>query len=137
MKRWLLDSSALLILLRCEAGHQRVLEVIDDAELILVASLSIAEVSRRALALGASTLEIAEMIGLCKALTSKFITIDVAIAERSLLLSSASNKRLPLVDSLIAACAAQEDATLLHRDQHFENIPAHLLKQECLPGSLS
>ena len=134
---WLLDSSAVLVLLRGELGHQRVRSVIGNAEQILVASISIAEISRRIRDLGANDAEVENVIGLCKSLATRFIDIDVPIAERSLQLNAASTKRIPLADALIAACAAQEDAILLHRDQHFENIPENLLKQESLPRNLA
>ena len=132
MSRWLLDSSALLILLRAESDADRVQEVISEAAEILIASISIAEISRRAKELGANPSEIFEMNEHCKALATRFIDVTVAIAERSFALSSSAGKRLPLVDALIGACAAQEKACLLHRDQHFTSIPSDLLRQELL-----
>lgn len=132
MSRWLLDSSALLILLRAEPGLVRIQEILADASEILIASVSIAEISRRAKELGASPAEIAEMIRHCKMLATRFIDITVGIAERSFELSVLASARVPLVDALIAACAAQEQATLLHRDQHFLSIPHEQLSQEQL-----
>ncbi len=132
MSRWLLDSSALLILLRAEPGLVRIQEILADASEILIASVSIAEISRRAKELGASPAEIAEMIRFCKMLATRFIDISVSIAERSFELSVLASARVPLVDALIAACAAQEQATLLHRDQHFLRIPSEQLLQEQL-----
>jgi predicted nucleic acid-binding protein len=132
VSRWLLDSSALLVLLRAEPGASRIQEILANATEVLIAAVSIAEISRRAKELGASSAEITEMIDQCKALATRFIDITVAIAELSFAISSAASKRLPLVDALIAACAAHEQASLLHRDQHFSGIPTDLLMQEQL-----
>jgi predicted nucleic acid-binding protein len=133
--RWLLDSSALLVLLRSEAGVVRVHEVIAEADEILISSVSIAEVARRCKALGASSQEISLLIEQCRLLATRIIDITFSVAERSVNISSAASQRLPLVDALIAACAAQEQARLLHRDWHFSSVPATFLTQEHLPAN--
>ena len=78
-----MDSSALLILLRAESGADRVQEVISEATEVLIASISIAEISRRAKELGANSSEIVEMNAQCKVLATRFIDVTVSIAERS------------------------------------------------------
>ena len=62
--------------------------------------------------------------------------IDGAIAMNALALAAQASKRIPMVDSLIAAVACQNQAILVHRDQHFENIPTTLLKMESLHKGL-
>ena len=51
---------------------------------------------------------------------------------KALSLAQQAAKRIPLVDSLIAAVACLKKATLLHRDQNFEAIPKSLLKTKSL-----
>ena len=63
----------------------------------------------------------------------KILTLLVSpIAMKALSLAEQATKRIPLVDSLIAAVAYLKKATLLHRDQHFESIPKEFLKTDCL-----
>jgi predicted nucleic acid-binding protein len=50
----------------------------------------------------------------------------------ALSLSMKVRMRIPLVDSLIAAVGCQKQSTLVHRDQHFKNIPEMLVKMESL-----
>lgn len=41
---------------------------------------------------------------------------------------------LSSMDAIIAAVAPPHEATLVHRDPHFQAMPADLLKQEVLTG---
>lgn len=61
------------------------------------------------------------------------LPVDEEIAQQALLLRSASSHRLPTIDCLIAATAAVQRVTLVHRDPHFTVIPEHYLKQLQLP----
>jgi predicted nucleic acid-binding protein len=45
------------------------------------------------------------------------------IARESHRLQQATPGRLPLVDALIAACAASRKEVLVHRDSHMRSIP--------------
>lgn len=54
-------------------------------------------------------------------------------ADAAMELRSATQSRLPLVDSLIAASARQLGATLVHRDPHMAAIPRALVSQLSLP----
>ncbi len=60
------------------------------------------------------------------------VDVDEPAALKAAELRNAASARLPTVDSLIAACAANSQSVLVHRDPHFEAIPANLLKQEVL-----
>jgi predicted nucleic acid-binding protein len=66
-------------------------------------------------------------------LFERIISVDFTLCLKAIELRRAPTSRLPTIDSLIAATAAQHDAVLVHRDPHFVSIPKHLLKQELLP----
>ena len=67
-----------------------------------------------------------------RALITEVVVIDEAIAEFAFELYRATPERLPTLDSLIAAAASSKGAVLVHRDKHFNAIPASLLLQEYL-----
>jgi len=60
----------------------------------------------------------------------ELVSVDESVALRAAELRAAASERLPTVDSLIAACASLHDAVLVHRDPHFQSLPATLLRQE-------
>jgi predicted nucleic acid-binding protein len=128
-----LDTSALLAHHRDEEGADSVQSLFDDSENeLLIASVSLTEFGRRMLELGASLEEVEKILADYKHLLDGVVPIDGNIAMIALTLAAKASKRIPLVDSLIAAVALQKQATLVHRDQHFENIPTTLLKMESL-----
>lgn len=130
---FVLDTSALLAHHRDEEGADRVQCLFEDSENeLLIASVSFTEFGRRMLELGASLEEVEKILADYKHLLDGVVPIDGDIAMKALSLSIKVGKRIPLVDSLIAAVACQKQATLVHRDQHFENIPKMLLKMENL-----
>lgn len=129
--RYLLDTSAILALYQREPGALRVQALLlDETNEVLISVLSLAELFRRLKSVvSASSFE--ELIAnLQRATVSVFI--DEAVVNCSNELFEAAAARLPLADSLIAACAAQENAILVHRDQHFESIPLAMLAREKL-----
>lgn len=128
-----LDTSALLAHHRDEEGADRVQSLFDDSDnQLLIASITLTEFGRRMLALGASLEEVEKILADYKHLLDGVVPIDGDMAMNALMLATKASKRIPLVDSLIAAVACQKQATLVHRDQHFENIPTILLKMESL-----
>ncbi len=133
MSLYLLDTSALLVHFRNEAGAARVQSILEDggAE-VLIASPSVAELARRVAGLGAETTEARAVALEYAGLVSQVIAIDTALAIRAFELGSAAAQRLPLVDALIASAASLHEATLVHRDPHFRTIPVDLLEQEFL-----
>jgi predicted nucleic acid-binding protein len=105
----------------------------EDANIeLLIASVTLTEFGRRMLELGASPEEIQRILADYKHLLNGVVSIDEEIAMKALSLAQQAAKRIPLVDSLIAAVACLKKATLLHRDQHFESIPKSLLKTKSL-----
>ena len=128
-----LDTSALLAHHRDEGGADRVQSLFEDFDIqLLIASVTLAEFGRRMLELGASSQEVQKILSDYKHLLDGVVSIDEEIAMKALSLAEQATKRIPLVDSLIAAVACLKKATLLHRDQHFESIPKEFLKTDCL-----
>ena len=128
-----LDTSALLAHHRDEEGADRVQSLFEDSDIhLLIASVTLAEFGRRMLELGASSQEVQKILSDYKHLLDGVVSIDEEIAMKALSLAEQATKRIPLVDSLIAAVACLKKATLLHRDQHFESIPKEFLKTDCL-----
>jgi predicted nucleic acid-binding protein len=56
-----------------------------------------------------------------------------SVAESAIALRKVATERLPLVDSIIAACAKEESAILVHRDPHLAAIPQDTVRQLVLP----
>ncbi len=132
MKAYFLDTSALLAHYLNEAGSKRVQAIFEEeGSEVSISALSIAEMARRLLALG-TDLEAARSTALEYAGLSTVSPIDTATSIRAFELGSACKARLPLVDALIAAGAALSNATLVHRDPHFNEIPAGLVAREQL-----
>jgi predicted nucleic acid-binding protein len=128
-----LDTSALLAHHRDEGGADRVQSLFENSDIqLLIASVTLTEFGRRMLELGAISQEVQKILSDYKHLLDGVVSIDEEIAMKALSLAEQATKRIPLVDSLIAAVACLKKATLLHRDQHFESIPKEFLKTDCL-----
>jgi predicted nucleic acid-binding protein len=129
----LLDTSALLAHHRDEEGAARVQSYFENGDMrLLIASVTFAEFGRRMLELGASQEEIQIVVDGYRRLFDGIISIDEHVAMKAFALAVQSPKRIPLIDSLIAAAACLQEATLVHRDSHFESIPRSILKSESL-----
>lgn len=121
---YLLDTSALLAHYRNEPGANRVQEILEnvDAE-VYISSLSIAEFARSMRNLGADKADARtaalEYAGLC----NQVVNIDTAVAVRAYEIAVKCQTRLPLMDALIASCAATTGTILVHKDPHFDVIP--------------
>lgn len=131
----LLDTSSILLHFFNQPGGERVQELLsDEANVILIASVSVVEFARRLVALRYGV-EVAKSRSLAYAsLAGRVVPVDTAAAVRAFELSSLGSGRIPLVDALIAACASIAEATLVHRDAHFASIPAALLKRTDMEG---
>ena len=130
---YLFDTSALLAHYRREAGWQQVQAIFDDAAAdILLASVTLTEFARRLRELGASDTEARQTAEAYRLLVNDVVAIDERLAFAAFDLARATPKRLPLVDSLIAAAASERGACLVHRDEHMSHIPGNLLRQMML-----
>lgn len=130
----LLDSSAWLAHLFGESGVDDVTHLFKDpAVKVSISALSIPEVYGRLIALGKQA-HWADVWENYAALFSKVISADVNIAHRAIQIRDETPRRLPTIDALIAAVAAENDLILVHRDPHLSAIPASSLQQMQLPS---
>jgi predicted nucleic acid-binding protein len=114
---YLFDTSALLSHYRRESGWQQVQAIFDDtAADILLASLTLTEFARRLRELGASDPEARQTAEAYRLLVNDVVAIDARLAFAAFDLARATPKRLPLVDSVIAAAASEHGACLVHRE---------------------
>ena len=128
-----LDTSALLAHHRDEVGADRVQSYFENRDIqLLILSVTLAEFGRRMLELGASQEEIQNVISGYKRLLDGIISVDEDVAMKAFELAFQCPKRIPLVDSLIAAAACLQEALLVHRDSHFESIPRSILNSDHL-----
>lgn len=129
-KRCLLDTSALLAHARREPGWARVASLLDDHDLeVLASTVSLTELARRFLDLGAPAEEALRVVEDYRELVDEIVVVDERVALTAVDLGRKTPERLPLADALIAACALARGAQLVHRDRHMAAIPADLLDQ--------
>ncbi len=127
---FLLDTSALLLHYFKAPGADRIHRIMsDEKNTIIIAAVSITELGRRLVATGCDPIEARSSALSYATLCERVVPVDTAASIRAFELGLTSRTRIPLVDALIAACASISDATLVHRDDHFLEIPADLLPQ--------
>ncbi|RIK35210.1 MAG: hypothetical protein DCC55_31035 [Chloroflexi bacterium] len=134
--RYVLDTSALLAHYRQEPGWEeaQALFETDDAELS-IASVSLTEFGRRLRELGANEAEVETTLANYQLLFTEVISVDTAVAKAAFVIGCHTPQRLPLVDTLIAACAQARSAVLVHRDEHMRAIPEEIVIQHELSAS--
>lgn len=127
----LLDTSAFLAYFFGEAGMESVREILANPEFkVGMCAVSATEFWARLksenqeASFASEWAEYRELFELA--------VIDEQVCMKSVELRSLASGRLPTVDSLIAACAANHQAVLIHRDPHFLCIPDSQLRQEYL-----
>lgn len=131
--RYLLDTSALLAHYRQEAGWEAVHTLLEtDAVEVILASVSLAEFGRRLRDLGATEEEIADILNAYELLMAGIEAIGATTAKAAFSLGLQTPQRLPLIDALIAAVAQENEAILVHRDEHMRAIPQTLVNQQDL-----
>ena len=131
--KYLLDSSAWLAHLFGEPGVDEVNQLFDEPHTeVCIAVLSIPEIYGRMKALGRH--EDWPMIwDLYLPLFTQVIPTSEAIAHQAIILRTVTPEHLPTIDGLIAATAAIQSMTLVHRDPHIAAIPFQFLQQMRLP----
>jgi predicted nucleic acid-binding protein len=131
MKRYLLDTSALLTLRDDEPGAERVAEILQQA----------AKGKVRCYGCFITLMEVLYRVWRDETQTSGRLAYQQCLAlplewvrdSDALLLKAAEMKALhslSLADAWIAACANEQSATLVHKDPEFKALP---LEQEILP----
>jgi predicted nucleic acid-binding protein len=129
----LLDSSAFFAFFFDQPGRQRVEELLREPDFEMGLSvLTSVELWARLRAEGRDTVFEQEWKDYLP-LFERIVPVDLQLCLKAAELRRAATARLPTIDSLIAATAAEHDAVLVHRDPHFTSIPGHLLNQELLP----
>lgn len=130
----ILDTSALIAYYLKENGWEVVHQLIFDATCQpCVSSVTWLEFRVRLSDLTKDQDQRAEVMDLYRALLGRGIPADDAIAARAHHLRQTAAARLPNMDALIAATAAELGATLVHRDPHMAGIPTSVIEQLVLP----
>ncbi len=128
-KTFVLDTSALMAFIEQEDGAERVRDILRKHSIIL-SWLSILE------AVYISQRELGEEEAITRyALLKKLNAEIIWNADEALLLNAAKIKSansLSLADSIIAAIALQNQATLLHKDPEYEQLHG-IVEMEFLP----
>lgn len=129
----LLDSSAVLAFYFGEPGAERVRDILSEERTPVVLSvLTAAELWSRLRAEGAEP-AFEDVWRRLSEMASALVPVSLQVVVTAIELRRSAAARLPLIDALIAATAAEQGAVLVHRDPHFSSIPADLLRQERLP----
>lgn len=127
-----LDTSAWIAHIRGETDGAAVTALFEDDETeIGISTLSIVELHGILKAVGKEA-EFEEVVEDYRSLFAQIIPVDETIAFRAVTLRQNSSSRLPGIDAIIAASAAQNDAILVHRDSHYLAISNETLKQTML-----
>jgi predicted nucleic acid-binding protein len=123
----LLDTTALLALVLDEGGAEAVQNLLNEEQAgVAVSVLTKAEVWSRLKSLGRDAVFEEEWKALLP-LFDAVLSVDPHVVDQSIALRRATPDRLPTTDSLIAATAAVHSLVLVHRDAHFQSIPADRL----------
>lgn len=130
----LLDSSAVLAHYLGETGADQVSALLaEGADIVALAAPSWPELARR---LADLIDDPAEAVRVHRHYTRDlcaFVPLDESATLAALRIQKVCPARLPLVDALIAGCAAQAHLILVHRDPHFDAIPGRQLRVLRLP----
>jgi predicted nucleic acid-binding protein len=131
---YLLDTSAWLTHLFSEEGVVEVRQIFYDTQSeVYVSALSLLEVYVRLKATGRQE-QWPVVQRTYKALFTSILPVDEQVALLAVHLRQITPVRLPTVDGLIAATAAVNGLTLVHRDAHLAAIPFENLRQVQLPA---
>lgn len=127
--RYLLDTSALLTLIEDEDGATRVEELLQLPATIItwISLLEISYITRQE----RDAAEAEQRYALLKAIP---VSLLWSVDDPTLLKAARlkAQYRMSFVDTLIAACASQTGAILVHKDPEFEQIAGEILL-EALP----
>ena len=132
--RYLLDTSAVLAHFFAEPGGREVAELLKDGkDAVALAAPTWVELDRKLGALIPDAAEAQRVFRHYARTLCSLVPLDEAATLAAIRVHRASPTRLPMVDALIAGCAAAAGLTLVHRDSHMDAIPAGELKMLRLP----
>lgn len=130
----LLDTSAALADVFGEPGEERVDSLINDENLAVgVSVLTLYETYTTVLHRTGSHEDATGAVKNLREAVSEVVPVTEPILDLAFGLRRAASARIALADCLIAATAAHHGATLVHRDPHFDALPAGRPSQEKLP----
>ena len=133
-----LDTSAVLAHFLDEPGAEQVESLLGGgAEHVALAAPVWTELERRLAELTGDERETDRVFRHYTRDLCGLIVLDEVAALAGIRIRRACRGRLPLVDALIAGCAAAHRATLVHRDPHFDRIPVEHLATLRLPDKLA
>jgi predicted nucleic acid-binding protein len=133
----LLDTSAVLAHFLDEPGSEQVAELLAGGpEVAALAAPSWAELDRRLRDIIRDEFECRRFLLHYTRDLCSFIPLDEKAVLAAIEIQRASPTRVPLVDTLIAGCAISRGLTLVHRDQHMDEIPSDRLTSLRLPDKL-
>lgn len=128
MSAYLLDTSAVVAHYRKEVGHARVQALFDDDDAVLwLAAPSLMELDACLRDIGIEKAARRMTVDAYAGELVHLVAVDECVARRAVEIRDAVVGRLPVMDALIAACAAVRGAILVHRDSHFDAIPGSVL----------
>lgn len=129
-----LDTSALIAHYQEEPGFEEVENIVaDPSNRVVISSVTWLEFRVRLHQLCPDQDERNRSTDIYRALLGLGIPADDSIVSRAYQLRQTSAERLPNMDALIAATAAEYGAILVHRDPHMAGIPTSAVAQLVLP----
>lgn len=133
----LLDTSAILTHYLDEPGAEEVEALLARGPAVAaLAAPSWAELDRRLQDLIPDPKEAAIVFRHYTRTMCAMIPVDEAATLAAIKVRRTASGRLPLIDSLIAGCAAAVGLVLVHRDAHMDLIPSVEIKTLRLPDKL-
>jgi len=130
----LLDTSALLVHYLDEAGAAEVDQLLAGGPArVAVSVITWVELARRLAELVDDVKERDRVFQLYTEVLTSAVAVDVAVANEAIRLRAACPARVPMVDCLIAACAASRGLIFVYRDKHMDGLSAKNLKVMRLP----
>jgi predicted nucleic acid-binding protein len=131
----LLDTSAILAHLLDEPGADKITRLLARGkDQVALAAPSWAELDRRLGELIPDPAEARRIRLLYTRDLCALVPLDEAAANAAITLQQKAARRIPLIDALIAGCAASRQLTLVHRDEYLDQIPAGQLATLRLPA---
>jgi len=135
---YLLDTSAVLAHFFAEPGGLEVAELLQDGkDAVALAAPTWVELERKLSGLIPDATEAQRVFLHYTRTLCSLVPLDEAAALAAIRIHCASPIRLPMVDALIAGCAAAAGLTLVHRDSHMDAIPTGELTVLRLPDRRS
>ena len=116
---------------------ERVRVLVKDADAAVgISVLTLYETYTGVLHRTGSKAQAREAVAILRAAVDRIVPVSEAIIDLAMDLREAATARIATADCLIAATAAHHGATLVHRDPHFEALPAGRPAQETLPDKV-